>query len=139
LAELYRPESAALPDDEVFGESIELCHHEPRADCMADRWKCIPISGNIFTNLGGLASSRPAVRSMQQSPRIVLFLEATRGFDRGLLEGVARYSTLNGPWTFYRQPHGYLRSKRRLDMNEIEAWKPDGAICPGSRTGRSAR
>lgn len=76
---------------------------------------------------------------MQKSPRIVLFLEATRGFDRGLLEGVARYSTLNGPWTFYRQPHGYLRSKRRLDMNEIEAWKPDGAICPVTRVDELSR
>ncbi len=67
---------------------------------------------------------------MQKSPRIVLLLGATRGFDRGLLSGVARYSALNGPWTFYRQPHGYLRSRRRLDLKEIEAWKPDGAICP---------
>jgi LacI family transcriptional regulator len=67
---------------------------------------------------------------MQGAPRVILFLEATRGFDRGLLSGVARYSALNGPWTFYRQPHGYLRSKRRLDLKELKAWKPDGAICP---------
>lgn len=67
---------------------------------------------------------------MQNSPRIILFLEATRGFDRGLLSGVARYSALNGPWTFYRRPHGYLRSKRRLAPEELSAWKPDGAICP---------
>lgn len=66
---------------------------------------------------------------MQSSPRIILLFEATRGFDRGLLSGVARYSALNGPWTFYRQPHGYLRSNRRLDLKELEAWKPDGAIC----------
>lgn len=67
---------------------------------------------------------------MQNSPRIVLFLEATRGFDRGLLSGVARYSALNGPWTFYRRLHGYLQSKSRLDLKELKAWKPDGAICP---------
>lgn len=67
---------------------------------------------------------------MQNSPRIILLVEATRGFDRGLLSGVARYSALNGPWTFYRRPHGYLRSKRRLDVNELNAWKADGAICP---------
>ena len=67
---------------------------------------------------------------MQKSPRIILLLEATRGFDRGILSGIARYSALNGPWTFYRQPHGYLRTKRRLDFKELKAWKPDGAICP---------
>lgn len=67
---------------------------------------------------------------MHNSPRIILLLEAIRGFDRGLLSGVARYSALNGPWTFYRQPHGYLRSKRRLDLRELKAWKPDGTICP---------
>jgi len=67
---------------------------------------------------------------MRNAPRIILFLEATRGFDRGLLAGIARYSTLNGPWTFYRQPHGYLRSKRRLDLKELAAWKPDAAVCP---------
>ncbi|MCH5373818.1 MAG: DNA-binding transcriptional regulator [Planctomycetes bacterium] len=67
---------------------------------------------------------------MENSPRIILLPEATRGFDRGLLSGVARYSALNGPWTFYRQPHGYLNSKRRLDLKELRSWQPDGAICP---------
>jgi len=76
---------------------------------------------------------------MQNSPRIVLLLEATRGFDRGLLSGVARYSALNGPWTFYRQPHGYLRSERRLDLKELKAWKPDGAICPVSQVDEFSR
>ena len=73
---------------------------------------------------------QPAEDSMRNSPRIILLLEATRGFDRGLLAGVARYSRLSGPWTFYRQPHGYLSSKRRLDLREVRAWKPDGVICP---------
>ena len=67
---------------------------------------------------------------MLNSPRIILLPEATRGFDRGLLAGIARYSALNGPWTFYRQPHGYLNSKRQLDVKELEAWRPDGAVCP---------
>ncbi len=67
---------------------------------------------------------------MQHSPRIILLPEATRGFDRGILAGIARYSALNGPWTFYRQPHGYLKSRRRLDLKEVKAWRPDGAVCP---------
>lgn len=76
---------------------------------------------------------------MQNSPRIILLVEATRGFDRGLLSGVARYSALTGPWTFYRRPHGYLQSKRRLDLRELDAWKPDGAICPVNQVDELAR
>ncbi len=67
---------------------------------------------------------------MQNSPRIILLLEATRGFDRGIMAGIARYSAVNGRWTLYRQPHGYLRSKRQLNIQELIAWKPNGAICP---------
>jgi hypothetical protein len=88
---------------------------------------CITISGKITASFG---DPQPQAGSLQNSPRIILLLEATRGFDRGLVSGVARYSALNGPWTFYRQPHGYLSSKRRLDLQELKAWKPDGAICP---------
>ncbi len=68
--------------------------------------------------------------SPHSSPRIILLPQATRGFDRGLLSGVARYSALNGPWTFFRQPHGYLSAQRRLDLKELRAWQPNGAICP---------
>ena len=80
-----------------------------------------------------------AEEPMQNSPRIILLLEATRGFDRGLLSGVARYSALNGPWTFYRRPHGYLESKSRLDFKELRAWKPDGAIGPVSQLDELSR
>jgi len=67
---------------------------------------------------------------MSDAPRIILLLQATRGFDRGLLSGIARYAALAGPWTFYRQPHGYLAPRPRIDLRELAAWKPDGAICP---------
>lgn len=70
---------------------------------------------------------------MLNSPRTILLPEATRGFDRGLLSGIARYSALSGPWTLYRQPHGYMNSKRQLDLKELEAWQPDGVVCPAAQ------
>lgn len=66
---------------------------------------------------------------IQHAPKIALLLSAERGFGRGILTGIARYSALNGPWTFYRRPPGYLESKAQLGTREIKAWHPDGIIC----------
>ncbi len=72
-------------------------------------------------------------KPMHTPHRVILLLQATRGFDRGLLSGIARYATLNGPWTFYRQPHGYLGPKSQLDLKELKAWKPNGAFCTAAQ------
>jgi LacI family transcriptional regulator len=37
---------------------------------------------------------------MKETPRVVLLLIPFAGYDRGLLEGIARYAHLHGPWTF---------------------------------------
>lgn len=66
---------------------------------------------------------------MQPTPRIILFLDSSRGFGRGLLSGIARYSALNGPWTFYRKSPVYLKSDTDINLEELHAWKPDGIIC----------
>ncbi|MEM8679384.1 MAG: DNA-binding transcriptional regulator [Planctomycetota bacterium] len=70
---------------------------------------------------------------MVSTPRVILFLQATRGFDRGLLAGIARYAWQHGPWTFYREPHGYFLPRSRTSTEELRAWKPNGAICPLNR------
>ncbi len=75
---------------------------------------------------------------MRKAPRVVLFLRATRGFDRGMLAGITRYTMLHGPWTFYRQPHGYLRPESRVDVQELQAWKPDGMFCSVEQLDRFA-
>ncbi len=67
---------------------------------------------------------------MRKAPRVALLLQATRGFDRGLLTGIVRYAVLHGSWTFYRPPHSYLRAQWRFAPKDLEAWKPDGAFCP---------
>ena len=66
---------------------------------------------------------------MHKTPRIILFLDASRGFGRGMLSGIARYSALNGPWTFYRKPPAYLNSGPDFNLHELKAWEPDGIVC----------
>lgn len=54
---------------------------------------------------------------------MLLFVETSREFGRGLLYGIARYSRLHGPWRVYRRSAG-------LD-SELPEWrdlKIDGAI-----------
>lgn len=70
---------------------------------------------------------------MSASPRIILFLGAAREFDRGLLAGIARYAALHGPWTFYREPHGYFIRSGKTRVQDLRSWKPDGAVCPVRR------
>ena len=44
---------------------------------------------------------------MFRAPKIILLIAPTRAFDRGLLQGIARYANEYGPWTFYREPPHY--------------------------------
>lgn len=38
---------------------------------------------------------------MSESPRVVLLMIPFTGYDRGLLDGIARYTQLHRPWMFY--------------------------------------
>jgi len=42
-----------------------------------------------------------------KAPKVILLIAPTRAFDRGLLQGIARYANERGPWTFYREPPHY--------------------------------
>lgn len=44
---------------------------------------------------------------MFRAPKVILLIAPTRAFDRGLLQGIARYANERGPWTFYREPPHY--------------------------------
>ena len=59
--------------------------------------------------------------------RIVLLVETSREFGRQLIIGIARYSRINGPWSFYKEPIG-LKSSIPL----LTSWKPDGIIMRDS-------
>ena len=61
-------------------------------------------------------------------PKVALFLENSRQYGRGLTWGIARYSKLYGPWTFYRDDPFYTGNRKRKDVSWIKKWGADGII-----------
>lgn len=59
--------------------------------------------------------------------RIVLLIETSRAFGRGLIMGIAQYSKIHGPWSFYKEPID-LKST----IPHLTGWKPDGIIMRDS-------
>jgi LacI family transcriptional regulator len=59
--------------------------------------------------------------------RIVLLIETSRAFGRELILGIARYSKLCGPWSFYKEPIDLKSS-----IPHLTSWKPDGIIIRDS-------
>ncbi len=55
--------------------------------------------------------------------RVVLLLETSRVFGRQLISGIVRYSRLNSPWLFYKEPIDLKSS-----IPHLTSWKPDGII-----------
>ena len=74
-----------------------------------------------------MAGNRRTKRSKQsgvaETPAVLLFIETSREFGRGLLYGIARYSRLHGPWRVNRQAAGLDSS-----LPEWKDLKIDGAI-----------
>lgn len=66
---------------------------------------------------------------MSLNPRVILLSDLSRGFGRGIMKGIARYSNINGRWTFYHRPPSYLSSTKQLDLDELKRWQPNGIIC----------
>ena len=71
---------------------------------------------------------------MKKIPRILVLIEASREFSRGILSGLALYSKIRGPWMFVTRPPFYLEDT--IDSTVI-SWPPifsisraSGGICP---------
>ena len=59
--------------------------------------------------------------------RIILLIETSRDFGRQLIRGIARYSRIHGPWSFYKEATDLKSSVPRLTD-----WQPDGIIMRDS-------
>ncbi|MFH1197807.1 MAG: DNA-binding transcriptional regulator [bacterium] len=59
--------------------------------------------------------------------KIAILLETSRAFGRQLIIGIARYSRINGPWSFYKEPIDLKSS-----IPYLTSWKPDGIIMRDS-------
>src|SRR5512141_973381 len=64
---------------------------------------------------------------MIKIPKVILLLETSRAYGRGMLYGIARYSKLHGPWSFYREPRSLKTAIPRL-----EKWNANGIIMRNS-------
>ncbi|MEN6384791.1 MAG: DNA-binding transcriptional regulator [Phycisphaerales bacterium] len=60
---------------------------------------------------------------MQEIPKVILGIDSSRAYGRGLLRGIAKFSRLNGPWTFYSEPG--FQGKNIVGLNN---WKANGII-----------
>lgn len=53
---------------------------------------------------GKRTTANDGTGTMPSCPRVALLIETSRGYGRGMLRGIVRYSRLHGPWSFYLTP-----------------------------------
>jgi LacI family transcriptional regulator len=64
---------------------------------------------------------------MPNVKKVILLIESSRGYGRDLLNGIAEYSRLHGPWSFYREPGGLDST-----LPPLFNWDADGIIMRDS-------
>ncbi len=60
---------------------------------------------------------------MRNTPKVVLQIETSRAYGRGLLHGIAKYARMHGPWIFYREHSGLEKS-----LPKLKDWGVTGII-----------
>jgi len=63
-----------------------------------------------------------------EQPRIVLLMDTNRAYERGLLLGILKYSRLHGPFSFWRKQNVVSGGPKKITLDMIKKWKPDGII-----------
>jgi LacI family transcriptional regulator len=61
---------------------------------------------------------------MRDVPKVALLVETSRGIGRELLRGIARYSSINGPWCFHISPGDFKQA-----VPKIKQWGGTGIIA----------
>jgi LacI family transcriptional regulator len=61
---------------------------------------------------------------MREVPKVALLVETSRGFGRGFLLGMAKYSRLHGPWSFHITPGDYKQV-----VPKMKQWGGSGIIA----------
>ena len=67
---------------------------------------------------------------MRRIPKVILLIETSRAYGRGLLRGITKYSRLHGPWVFYSEPGGLEKA-----LPHLREWGANGIIMRDSRKG----
>lgn len=61
---------------------------------------------------------------IHRAPKVALLIETSRGYGRGLLGGISKYSRLHGPWQFYLTPGDFEQI-----VPKMKAWNGTGIIA----------
>jgi len=61
---------------------------------------------------------------MPNTPRVALLVETSRGYGRGILQGIIRYARLHGPWSFYITPGDFEQA-----LPAMKQWGGTGIIA----------
>jgi len=64
---------------------------------------------------------------MSKVPKVILLIEKSRAFGRGLLHGIVQYSNFHGPWLFYMEPETQKKG-RKHSYDWIKELDADGII-----------
>jgi len=64
---------------------------------------------------------------MSKVPKVILLIEKSRAFGRGLLHGIVQYSNLHGLWLFYMEPEINKKSNKH-PYHWIRDLEADGII-----------
>jgi LacI family transcriptional regulator len=74
---------------------------------------------------------------MAKQPQVVLLIESSRGYGRGLLRGIAEYIRAHGPWSVYLQRHDLYDAVPPW----LRKWRGDGIIAriENEKTARAIR
>ena len=65
---------------------------------------------------------------MHEIPKVILLIERSRSFGRGLLHGISNYTRANGLWEFCMEPDFYERG-RNVSLTWIQSQNADGIIA----------
>ncbi|MCF7975077.1 MAG: DNA-binding transcriptional regulator [Phycisphaerae bacterium] len=67
---------------------------------------------------------------MPDVPRVILLIETSHHYGRKLLQGIARYANVYGPWLFYREPPFYQNPGGWKKMQScLTEWGAHGIIA----------
>ena len=73
---------------------------------------------------------------MAKIPKVILLIENSRTYGRGILQGIVRYSRLYGPWSFYMEPEFYMEptgTVKEVSLSNLKALGADGIIMRDTR------
>ena len=72
---------------------------------------------------------------MKRNPQILILLESSREYGRGLLRGISKYAIMQGNWSIQLESFFYVDNQKfNKNLYDPLKWLSDGAIirqCPG--------